>query len=114
MRTLDNIVADATLPRVNFLKLDVQCFELEVLKGASSILKQAEVVLLEVSLVPINAGCPLFAEVIAALDRNGFQLFDFCSQVRRTDGVLWQTDLLFLRQGSRYLPEPRLTKENWS
>jgi hypothetical protein len=56
---------------------------------------------------------PTFAEVIAFLDRAGFQLFNFCSQVRRTDGVLWQTDLLFLRAGSRHAPEPRLTRENW-
>lgn len=112
-RTLDGIVSAAALPRVDFLKLDVQGYELEVLKGAPRILQQAEAVLMETSLVPVNAGCPPFAEVIASMATAGFRLFDFCSQVRRTDGVLWQTDLLFLREGSPFLPDPQLTKENW-
>lgn len=113
MRTLDAVVAARRFPRADFLKLDVQGYELEVLKGGAAVLGQVEAVLLEASLVPVNKGAPAFAEVIAFLDGAGFQLFDFCSQVRRTDGVLWQTDLLFLRAGSRHLPEPRLTRENW-
>jgi hypothetical protein len=68
---------------------------------------------METSLVPVNSGSPLFAEVIQFLAERGFQLFDFCSQVRRTDGVLWQTDLLFLRSNSRFAPKPELTHEKW-
>lgn len=112
-RSLDSLATEGAFPSADFLKLDVQGYELEVLKGAARILEQAEVVLLETSLVPINSGCPSFAEVVAFLDRAHFRLFDFCSQVRRTDGVLWQTDLLFLRQGSPFSPDPRLTKDNW-
>jgi hypothetical protein len=68
---------------------------------------------MEVSLVPVNSGCPLFAEVVAFLGEHGFAVFDFCSQVRRRDGVLWQTDLLFLRANSLFAPKPELTRENW-
>jgi FkbM family methyltransferase len=112
-QALDTLLSEGAHPRADFLKLDVQGYELEVLKGASRVLGEVEALLLETSLVPINAGCPLFAEVVAFVAGAGFRLFDFCSQVRRADGVLWQTDLLFLREGSRYLPDPRLTKENW-
>jgi hypothetical protein len=113
-RSLDGILATGTHPVANFLKLDVQGYEVEVLKGASRALSQVEAVLMETSLVPINAGCPSFAEVVGFMAAAGFQLFDFCSQVRRTDGVLWQTDLLFLRRNSSFSPEPRLTHDNWS
>jgi FkbM family methyltransferase len=112
-RTLDAVMSAESRPSADFLKLDVQGYELEVLKGAARVLTQVEAVLLEVSLLAINAGCPTFAEVVAFLDRAGFELFDFCSQVRRNDGVLWQTDLLFLRRGSRFAPDARLTKDNW-
>jgi len=111
--TLDSVLKKGDRPRADFLKLDVQGYELEVLAGASEALAQVEALLLEVSVLPVNKGCPLFAEVVAFADRAGFQLFDFCSQVRRNDGVLWQTDLLFLKKGSRYAPEPRLTRDNW-
>jgi FkbM family methyltransferase len=112
-RTLDGLLAEEPYPPANFLKLDVQGYEIEVLKGASQVLKQADALLLEASLVPINSGCPLLGEVVAFVGRAGFRLFDFCSQVRRADGVLWQTDLLFVREGSSLCPDPRLTRENW-
>jgi FkbM family methyltransferase len=112
-RTLDRLLAEQRLPAVDLLKLDVQGSELEVLKGATQTLSQAEAILMEASLLPVNAGTPSFAQVIQFLADRGFQLFDFCSQVRRTDGVLWQTDLLFLRANSRFAGRPELTRENW-
>jgi FkbM family methyltransferase len=112
-RTLDGILEERGLSAPDLLKLDVQGYELEVLKGAARALEGVQALLLEVSLVPVNSGCPLAAEVIQFLSARGFQLFDFCSQVRRADGVLWQTDLLFLRAGSPFLPRPELTRETW-
>jgi FkbM family methyltransferase len=112
-RSLDSLIVAGSYPRADFLKLDVQGFELEVLKGATTVLSQVEAVLMEVSLIPTNVGSPSFAEVIAHLDGAGFAAFDFCSQSRRLDGVLWQTDIVFLRKGSRFSPDPKLTKENW-
>jgi hypothetical protein len=69
--------------------------------------------LLEASLIPINSGCPLVSEVTSYADTAGFRLFDFSSQIRRKDRLLWQTDLLFIRSNSRPLPLPSLTAENW-
>jgi FkbM family methyltransferase len=110
---LDTLLTEGKYPSVDFLKIDVQGYELQVLNGASTALAQATAVLMEASLVPTNNGCPLIAEVIAYMDQAGFRLFDFCSQIRRKDGVLWQTDLLFLRVNSKVLPTELLTHENW-
>ena len=112
-RTLDGLLAAAESPQVDLLKLDVQGYELEVLRGARRVLTQATAVLAEASLVPINSGCPLLAEVVSFMNEAGFRPFDFCSQIRRKDGVLWQTDLLFLKSSSPFLPTPKLTPENW-
>lgn len=97
----------------DFLKLDVQGYELEVLKGASEVLGKTEFVLLEASLIPVNKDCPLIDEVIAFLSARGFRLLDFCSQTRRTDNALWQTDLLFIRNSSALMPKPRIDPTNW-
>jgi len=110
--TLDDLLAAESRP-VDFLKLDVQGYELEVLRGATRSLEQTQGVLMEASLVPINQGAPLLAEVVRFMDENGFRLIDFCSQIRRKDGVLWQTDLLFVRASSPLVPDTRLTRDNW-
>lgn len=112
-RRLDSILATGHFPKVDFLKLDVQGYELQVLRGAPECLRQSTAVLMEASLLPVNDGCPLIGEVIAFMDSAGFRVFDFCSQIRRKDGVLWQTDLLFLRKDSPILPAARLNSENW-
>jgi FkbM family methyltransferase len=108
--TLDELLNNQS---VDFLKLDVQGYELEVLLGARRALEQAQSVLMEASLVPINQDAPLLADMVHFMDSKGFRVVDFCSQIRRKDGVLWQTDLLFLRTSSTLLPDPRLTSENW-
>jgi len=112
-RRLDTLLQERGAPRVDFLKLDVQGYELEVLKGAPQALAQAEVVLMEVSLMPVNAGAPPFEDFIAFMDRAGFRVFDLCGQGRRRDGVLWQVDLMFLRKDSRLAPTPSIDHTNW-
>ena len=90
LKTLDNVLRrHPDFEDANALKLDTQGYELEVMKGAGKLLKKVEVILLEVSLIQINKGAPLVAEVIAFLTERKFKLFDFCSQIRRKDGVLW-------------------------
>jgi FkbM family methyltransferase len=101
MSTLDKLTESMGLPVPLLLKLDVQGFELEVLKGATRILELSEVVIMEVSLLPYNEGAPLFAEVVAFMSQRGFVVFDFCGQLRReTDSTLFQTDVVFVRHDS--------------
>lgn len=112
---LDTVLAE--YPRfgsAHCLKIDTQGYELQVLAGAQELLNNVEVVLLEVSLLQVNVGCPLLSEVVAYMAERGFSVFDFCSQIRRRDGVLWQTDLLFLRSDGSVRINPTLTHETWA
>jgi FkbM family methyltransferase len=105
MRTLDEIVLEKNLTDVHFIKLDVQGYELEILKGAPEALRTVLAVLMEVSFLQYNAGAPLFAEVIRFMDERGFVVYDIGSLVRwQGDNSLLQADLLFVRKDSPFRP----------
>ena len=58
----------------DFLKIDVQGAELDVLKGAVQTLGSTAVVEMEVEFVPIYENQPLFAEIDLFMRQNGFLL----------------------------------------
>ena len=104
MTTVDFLLANKGWESVDLIKIDVQGYELEVLKGASGTLSNTEAVLLEVSFIPINKGAPLIHEVIAFMQERGFRIYDICSLIRRPlDKALWQADLIFVDQESPLL-----------
>jgi hypothetical protein len=100
MRTLDAVAAGAIAGPL-LLKLDVQGYELEVLRGASHTLRHTEVMVLELSLLEYNRGAPLMAEVLAEVNAMGYAIYDICGQHRRDESrVLLQMDAIFVRESS--------------
>jgi FkbM family methyltransferase len=100
--TLDSLFADDTVPLPELVKLDVQGFELEALRGAPRILAAAEVVVLEVSFFPFMENWPTVSEVVAFMTDQGYEPYDVCGALRRTyDGALGQADLAFARREGR-------------
>jgi FkbM family methyltransferase len=94
--TLDTYLDD-DLPRPCLLKIDVQGFELEVLKGAGDGLSHVDEVLVEASFVELYTGQALADEVIRYLADRGLRLVDVIGTVRAVDGTALQADLLFRR-----------------
>lgn len=93
---LDTFVAREGLRPPDLLKLDVQGFELEVLRGAEQCLRTARSVLCEVSFRRYYEGQPLFGEVCQFLSNRGFGLHAI-SEVSPVGVPLTQTDALFVR-----------------
>jgi FkbM family methyltransferase len=109
LQTLDELTYGA-YRNPDLLKLDVQGFELEVLWGAEQILVShpPELILMEVSLLEINEGAPLFSEVVRFMDNRGYRLYDICSFIRRPlDDALWQVDALFVEGSSKLISSKR-------
>jgi len=99
METLDRIVAGRKLAGPILLEADVQGYELEVLRGASQTLREVEVILLEVSLLPFNVGAPLFSDVVRFMTERRFPVYDFCHLFRpASDDAAFQVDVLFARE----------------
>jgi FkbM family methyltransferase len=100
LRTLDSLVTTGELRRPDLVKLDVQGYELEVLRGANSVLEHAQVLLVELSFRRLYAGQPLAHEVIAFLGQRGFRIADVCTYSQRArDAALLQSDVLFVKDG---------------
>lgn len=84
---MDRILGDVT---VDFMKLDVQGFELEVLKGARLKLRECIAVQLEVEFVEMYRNQPLFGDLSKFLGEHGFEFFDFTTTYhydRKTYGL---------------------------
>lgn len=100
LRTLDSLITTEKLRGPELVKLDVQGFELEVFRGAASVLDNAEVLLVELSFRRLYAGQPLAHEVIAFLAQHGFRIVDVCTYSQRArDAALLQSDFLFVKDG---------------
>jgi FkbM family methyltransferase len=98
--TIDSLLEDAAIPMPDLVKLDVQGFELEALKGGQRLFGHVEVFILEMSFFRFWPGMPLFHEAIAFMAERGYYAYDFAGLLRRPhDGALGQTDVCFARQG---------------
>ena len=103
-QTLDTVLAQAGMPQPDLVKLDVQGFELEVLKGAPNVLQQAQAFLMEVSLIDLYQKNPLLLDVVTFMHQNNFVAYDICTLMRRPlDQALAQVDMIFVPQNSPLL-----------
>lgn len=100
MRTLDEYIGRLELNAKTLLKIDVQGYEAQVLRGATELLKQVEYVLVEVSFRPLYEGQASFAEVYSLLQGAGFSYSGSLEQLLSPlDDSILQSDAFFARSG---------------
>ena len=91
---------DTLFPTQNFdfIKIDCQGAELEILKGGKSLADRASVILLECPFAgQYNQGCPSFYEYIQYMDSIGFTPFDI-SEIHSVGDMTIQIDIIFIRK----------------
>ncbi len=96
--TLNDVLRSAGIATVDFMKLDVQGAELDVLRGGLDALRSAQYVLMEVAISDYNRGAPNAGEVISFMTGHGFAIRDIADVKRRgRGGPVNQMDILFAR-----------------
>ena len=100
LRTLDSFdFGNSHRNLVKWLKLDVQGYEMEVLKGARSTLSEITGIQVELSTMQLYLGQPLFHEVADHLYDIGFEMIELETGFRdKNSGRLLQFDAYFVRK----------------
>ena len=96
--TLDAYCGQHGIDRVYLLKIDVQGYELEVLRGAQAVLAGTDHVLVESAIRPLYENAATFSKVTEFMQAAGFHLMALRAW-HRGNHVLMETDMLFRRDG---------------
>ena len=94
--TLDAYVREHHLGRIYLVKIDVQGYEMHVLRGAEQSLSNIDHIFVEVGIERLYEGAPRFTEVFEFLTARGFHLMTMRAW-HRGNHVLMETDMLFRR-----------------
>jgi len=93
--TLDILFKDR---QFDFIKIDTQGSELDILRGGKEIVQKAQYVLLEVSIEEYNSNAPLYDEVISYMNSIGFDDNQVIEEHKNNQGGIFQVDVLFTRK----------------
>lgn len=97
VRKLDAIAGEINCTSPVLLKLDVQGFEKEVLKGAQSILHKIDYLVFEASFTRMYEGEPLFDEMHSYVKDLGFELVAPVGFLQSENLQILQMDMLYKR-----------------
>lgn len=95
-QTLDDVCDNLNFC-FDFIKIDTQGSELEILKGAENTLKTIKGIILEVSHIPYNQNAPLTEEVFSFMKKIGYERKDTLWDSYH-NGELFQSDILFIKK----------------
>jgi len=85
--TLDDWAREAGTGPIDYLKLDTQGSELEILQGAERVLAEVRCLQIEVEFNPIYLGQPIFSDVDVYLRARGFVLWRLSNLVHYSHGA---------------------------
>lgn len=98
VKRLDDVGKHISLVSPVLLKMDVQGFEKEILKGATHCLHQIDYLLFEASFVPMYNGEPLFDEMHSFVKELGFEFIAPVGFLQSEQLQILQMDLLYKRK----------------
>jgi FkbM family methyltransferase len=92
---LDSFITSKNIAKRSLLKIDVQGFEIEVLKGCHGLLNSFNFVYCECSFVELYSGQSMACDVVEFLRKEGFILKGVYNTSYNKQGLAIQADMLF-------------------
>ncbi len=99
-KTLDELAQENRLPYPQLIKLDTQGSELDILRGGTDIIKEAEIIVSEIAILPYNEGAPTFTEYVKFFDNINYVPVGV-EGIHFANGMLVQLDIVFLRKDTK-------------
>jgi FkbM family methyltransferase len=98
--TLDVLKQSANLPTPQFIKIDTQGSELDILSGADSFIKDVDLIYTECPIVRYNAGAPDIQDYLDFFKQREFIPIDVF-EIHRGEATLIQIDIMFMKKESK-------------
>jgi FkbM family methyltransferase len=95
--TLQNIVEENDLPLPNFIKIDTQGSEIDILKGFEKYLEAVDLIYLECPIIQYNLGAPGLQQYLEYMKSKKFIPVDLL-QIHNSENTLLQIDIMFMRE----------------
>jgi len=96
IRMLDEIFNECNVPTIDLLKIDVQGYELEVLKGGETALQNTQVIVCEVLFFHHYEKQAMFEDIYAFLIERGFLMLTTLGWLKNKEGRPLQCDVVFV------------------
>tara|TARA_B100000575_G_scaffold285642_1_gene281198 strand:- start:9656 stop:10396 length:741 start_codon:yes stop_codon:yes gene_type:complete len=102
VESINNLIKQNLIPAPDILKMDVQGFEMHILKGSTDCFKHTEVIILETYLYSVLNNQPILSEIVNYMNDNGYVIFDFTTFHRyKKSKVLRYFDTVFIKKDSK-------------
>lgn len=110
--TIISLIEQKKLPAPDFMKIDTQGSEIDILKGSGKYLKKVKLLYLECPVININQGAPDISEYLTFTKKAGFIPLDICEK-HIHNNMLLQIDILFVNK-TEALNKGLINKKHWS
>jgi FkbM family methyltransferase len=109
--TLDTLIEKNNLPLPNFIKIDTQGSELDILNGSKKAIRNVSLILLECPIIEYNENAPNIQNYLSFMKNNNFVPIQLIES-HELDGILVQIDIMFMRKDlkEKYLGKTNLLK----
>jgi FkbM family methyltransferase len=98
--TLDAVIEQFNLPAPNFIKIDTQGSELDILAGAESIIDKVDLIYTECPIIQYNAGSPNISEYLDYFKSKNFIPVDIL-EIHNMENTVLQIDIMFMKKETK-------------
>lgn len=111
VKTLDQLAVEHHLTGPFLLKFDTHGYEVPILRGATQVLRDTQIIVMEVYNFDVTEHSRRFPQMCLYLEELGFRCYDIADpMLREHDSALWQMDMFFMRKDNALFRHARYGK----